>query len=309
MKPDDVTAAVARTWVRCYSLGLPSSERQARLAEIESDLWEAQHDDFEDRRGVAAARQLGRVVFGVLGDVAWRLEHRRPHEFRRAALGTATALTILYAWTPQPPEPIPLMNLRSRPVFVTFAAGFVPTAPALAAEVFATRPRVESPMAVPDVSGVWTLDRSRSDSTALPAWDPRRTVGPSGTLLIEQVGERLARTASGSSTPPETVVFDLRGAARMDARGTIVRRATWAGRRLVLVITRVEKGGAWSTTDVLELAPDQHTLVVERVNQAGEAWTTYVGRVPDSARARTRDVFVRARPADAVRDAGIALQP
>ena len=64
---------VVRTWTRMYTCGLPRAERAARLAEIDSDLWEFEHDP-EAPRGIWAATQiLARLLIGIPDDFAWRM--------------------------------------------------------------------------------------------------------------------------------------------------------------------------------------------------------------------------------------------
>jgi hypothetical protein len=74
----DVAWAVrlVRWWVRTYSAGLPADAREARRAELESDLWEhARSGDDAGRPARALAGQiLARCLFGMPGDLAWRAE-------------------------------------------------------------------------------------------------------------------------------------------------------------------------------------------------------------------------------------------
>jgi hypothetical protein len=63
---------LVRAWTRVYTFGVPPAERSARRAEIESDLWELEHDP--DMRGRAAAQVLARLLLGIPDDLAWRLD-------------------------------------------------------------------------------------------------------------------------------------------------------------------------------------------------------------------------------------------
>lgn len=68
-------ARVARRWVRVYTRGLDPEVREARRAEIDSDIFEqltASHPN-PRRTGAAIA---GRTLRGVPGDLAWRGEER-----------------------------------------------------------------------------------------------------------------------------------------------------------------------------------------------------------------------------------------
>jgi hypothetical protein len=62
-------ANLARLWTRVYTSGLDPVLREARRAEIESDLWESQQD------ADARAQILPRLVAGILDDILWRVTH------------------------------------------------------------------------------------------------------------------------------------------------------------------------------------------------------------------------------------------
>lgn len=62
-------ADLARLWTRVYTVGLDPALRDARRAEIESDLWESQQD------GDARTQILPRLVAGILDDLLWRVTH------------------------------------------------------------------------------------------------------------------------------------------------------------------------------------------------------------------------------------------
>ena len=68
-------ARFVRWWVRFYTLGLPAQERDARLAEIESDIWE--EVEFARNEGnsvhVIALHICTRLLFGLPMDLSWRL--------------------------------------------------------------------------------------------------------------------------------------------------------------------------------------------------------------------------------------------
>lgn len=86
-----IVIAVARTWTRLYTLGLPEEVRDRRRAEIESDLWES-WDDATDSSWLAlliAARLIG----GIPDDLRWRAACLFPDP-RAAGLAIATALGL-----------------------------------------------------------------------------------------------------------------------------------------------------------------------------------------------------------------------
>ena len=115
-----------RHWTRLYTLGMPESTREARLAEIESDLWEQQRD-CDDPFNV-----FSRLLRGMLDDFRWRVEHmaNEPHPARRAlvlSLGVVILFSTLWvgvamrdAGTPQPP---------AAPAFISRPAGYPPPPP------------------------------------------------------------------------------------------------------------------------------------------------------------------------------------
>lgn len=70
----DVATSLTRSWTKAYTRGLSSEQREGRIAEIESDLWE--HQAADDAAGVAPAdtgfEMLMRFIFGVPADLLWR---------------------------------------------------------------------------------------------------------------------------------------------------------------------------------------------------------------------------------------------
>lgn len=65
-------AFVVRLWTRVYTLGTPAAVRNARLSEIECDLWQSEHDP---DRPANALEILTRLLLGVPHDLMWRVEH------------------------------------------------------------------------------------------------------------------------------------------------------------------------------------------------------------------------------------------
>lgn len=116
MKDRAVRAAIAvvLVWTRAYTWGLPRAERERRLGEIESDLWESARD------GAARPRQalqiMSRLVLGLGDDVRWRVEQTETASSQRQAITlTLCVLALLgFMWIgvsasridpPQPPDP------------------------------------------------------------------------------------------------------------------------------------------------------------------------------------------------------------
>jgi hypothetical protein len=73
-------AAFCRGWSHHYTAGLPATERDRRLREIDSDLWESRCDG--DRSGirdsVLALSILQRSILGMPSDLLWRFEQPGP---------------------------------------------------------------------------------------------------------------------------------------------------------------------------------------------------------------------------------------
>lgn len=73
------TAALVRSWVRFYTLGLPSETRQGRRDEIDDDLWcQSQEAAASGRTDRSLAGEIGtRLLLGIPADVSWRLSQIR----------------------------------------------------------------------------------------------------------------------------------------------------------------------------------------------------------------------------------------
>ena len=67
-----LAAHLVRLWAHTYTLGMPPDVRDARVNEIECDLWACQHD--ADRQA-SALEMLTRLLLGIPHDLLWRLEH------------------------------------------------------------------------------------------------------------------------------------------------------------------------------------------------------------------------------------------
>ena len=115
--------AVVRLWTRVYTAGLPPEARDARRAEIESDLWELEAD--ADARGGLdpASHVLARCLIGIPDDLTWRVEEARLHRTssRAAAAAALVAALLAAAWfllsferTAVPPLPVGAAPLQWR---------------------------------------------------------------------------------------------------------------------------------------------------------------------------------------------------
>jgi hypothetical protein len=93
-------ASVARWWTRVYTAGLPADLRDARRAEVESDLWESLAD------GAPSRQILARVALGLADDLTWSLTFM-DHSTRATAtwsIGTLFVLVLSWLWLSLAPE-------------------------------------------------------------------------------------------------------------------------------------------------------------------------------------------------------------
>jgi hypothetical protein len=100
-----ITAAT-RLWARLYTAGLARELARSRRDEIDSDLWEMQHDP--DHRPRAA---LQRLLFGIPDDIGWRMDVAASHEqllTRRFIALTAATVIVVILWA------VPTVLLKGR---------------------------------------------------------------------------------------------------------------------------------------------------------------------------------------------------
>ncbi|HEX7088029.1 MAG TPA: hypothetical protein VF198_16840 [Vicinamibacterales bacterium] len=91
---------LVRAWTRLYTRGLPAPTRDARRAEIESDLWEFRHDPERRNGPVDAAHVLLRLLSGVPDDLCWHVEQRHVPGRAVRFVGAIAALVLVVsaAW-------------------------------------------------------------------------------------------------------------------------------------------------------------------------------------------------------------------
>ncbi len=90
---------LVRLWTRVYSWRLPEPIRNARRAEIESDLWECQQAG--TRTAGLTFQIISRLILGLPDDLGWRFEHDRARfQATRTALaliaGAVTIVTVVW---------------------------------------------------------------------------------------------------------------------------------------------------------------------------------------------------------------------
>lgn len=119
MTPLDGANAIVRAWTRLYTWRLPAVARDCRRAEIDSDLWEFEHDREGTNGAARAAHVLARLLRGLPDDVRWRASFVSPGAGPlRAMIGLTTAAIVatgvwVYALTSPVdlPSPAPLVRI------------------------------------------------------------------------------------------------------------------------------------------------------------------------------------------------------
>jgi len=94
-----IASGLTRTWTRTYTRGLPLDVREARCAEIDSDLWEQRCEAGlmgRDEREVAL-HVLARLALGIPADLLWRLERGISSQARRTQVNESGAMRSLVA--------------------------------------------------------------------------------------------------------------------------------------------------------------------------------------------------------------------
>jgi hypothetical protein len=99
---------VARWWTRVYTAGLPVDLREARRAEVESDLWESVSD------GAPSRHILARLALGVVDDLSWSLTLMDTTTRATAtwSLGSLLVLVLSWLWLSFAPESLAMRESR-----------------------------------------------------------------------------------------------------------------------------------------------------------------------------------------------------
>jgi TonB family protein len=104
MRTTDLARGLVRAWTRLYTWRLPPALRDGRREEIESDLWESEHDAASAGAG-RAAQTIARLVIGVHDDLGWRLEQEETMRVNRAMMiavpAAACAIVATAFWLVQ----------------------------------------------------------------------------------------------------------------------------------------------------------------------------------------------------------------
>jgi hypothetical protein len=124
---------IVRFWTALYTSGMPDALRDARRAEIESDLWESQHDRRPASDVSVATQMLLRFVRGLPDDLLWRLElmDLRLKRRRTRIWVMATSGLVLWAalWVGTALAPAPLPEPPNQMIFVAAPPPIPPPPP------------------------------------------------------------------------------------------------------------------------------------------------------------------------------------
>lgn len=97
-----VVMALTRGWLGVYTCHMPPHLADARRAEIESDIWEMQHDP-DLASGLSSGWiAMARLIAGMPDDLAWRLDNAAIEEqliVRRVLSLAAATVLVLSLWT------------------------------------------------------------------------------------------------------------------------------------------------------------------------------------------------------------------
>jgi hypothetical protein len=95
-----LAVSIVRTWTRVYTWRMQPAMREARCAEVESDLWEFRRDPRRERGINPAVQVVVRMLLGMPDDLRWRAAHPSVRErpvWRTIALTATTAAVLLAA--------------------------------------------------------------------------------------------------------------------------------------------------------------------------------------------------------------------
>ena len=95
-----MAARLARWWTRTYTAGLPDAIRDARRAEVESDLWESLTDP------VASRQILPRLVLGAVDDLTWSVTcmDQTARSSTWWSVGSLATASVIWVWLAHPPD-------------------------------------------------------------------------------------------------------------------------------------------------------------------------------------------------------------
>jgi hypothetical protein len=108
-----LAASLVRIWTLLYTWRTPPPVREARRRELESDLWESQHDPGASTGMAYAVQIVARLLIGIPDDLAWRFEQGQVANGSRrriavvVGVGSVLALLLVIASRTSPLPPLP----------------------------------------------------------------------------------------------------------------------------------------------------------------------------------------------------------
>ena len=128
-----LVVAFVRRWTDVYTWRMDPDVRAARIAQIESDLWEELRERSSDGMRLPLSI-IARVVLGIPDDLAWRTTHDLiSGSVRSAAFGAIVAFVTLIAaivvWVGSVMSPAKLPEPPSMMLFSAAPAPPQPTPP------------------------------------------------------------------------------------------------------------------------------------------------------------------------------------
>jgi len=192
--------SIVRLWTTIYTAGIPETLRDARREEIESDLWEAQHDSQSDPIRLSAMHVVARLVAGIPDDLGWRLEqvNAMTRTARVSALVLVTCALVaigggIASWMTRPGSlPAPsLRPLRARVVYPP-----PPPPAAVPSPVDKSTPAVPLNYAQTSYVSIGNMPLPKKTKDVRPVHPPIAVwAGVNGTVLVEATIDETGRVA------------------------------------------------------------------------------------------------------------------
>jgi TonB family protein len=194
--------SLVRAWTKVYSAGLQTELRDARREEIESDLWETQHESRADRARSSASDVIARLVVGIPDDLGWRMEqvNAMARMTRVSALvafaGASLAIWVGIASWMTRPAPLPAPSLRPLRARMTYPPPPSPPAPPPRSHFDKSTPKITFTYAETSYATAGDMPLPRKVKDARPIHAPIAVAaGVNGTVLIEATIDEAGRVA------------------------------------------------------------------------------------------------------------------
>jgi TonB family protein len=193
--------SIVRLWTTIYTAGIPETLRGARREEIESDLWEAQHDSQSEPIRISPLHVIARLAAGIPDDLGWRLEqvNAMTRTARVSALVVVTCALLaigggIASWMTRPGSP-PAPSLRPLRSRVMYPPPPPPPA-ALRSPFDKSTPAVPLNYAQTSYASIGNLPLPKRIKDVRPVHPPIAVwAGVNGTVLVEATIDETGRVA------------------------------------------------------------------------------------------------------------------